>query len=214
MSDIRHVLESMLSSIRVGPDSVGEDKQEWAYRPGCLEHGRGIPQRLAEVLRGNLGPSEARDKIREHGAPGVMLVLAGKTGTGKSVAAAEAIAKARAPAQLKYRPRFVAVADYVRACQGDTERGIGQWTEHEIQCCNTLALDDLGTEWASASDFSSHVIRELLERRERERNTTIMTTNLSRQDFANRYGTRIVSRIAGAGKWIQISGDDMRRPKN
>jgi len=121
------------------------------------------------------------------------------------------ISKARPPAETRYRPRFVAVADYVRACQGDSERGRGQWTEHEIQCCNVLGLDDLGTEWASASDFSSHVIRELLERREREMSTTLVTTNLSKQQFADRYGTRLVSRLAGSGGWIKIEGEDMRR---
>lgn len=210
MSDIRQALEKMLSGMTVVEPSQ-QPPTRWQYRPGCWEHGRGIPQRIAEVLRGGLEPTEARTKIREHYKRGTMLVLAGPTGTGKSIAVAEVIQKARPPAELRYRPRYVAVADYVRACQGDDSRGRGQWTDHEVQCCNVLALDDLGTEWASASDFSAHVIRELLERRERDNSTTLMTTNLSRREFAQRYGTRLVSRLAGAGGWIQIDGKDMRR---
>jgi len=54
MSEIRQALEALLGGIRVGPDRDEDVEPVWAYRPGCWEHGRGIPQRLAEALHGKL----------------------------------------------------------------------------------------------------------------------------------------------------------------
>ena len=72
------------------------------------------------------------------------------------------------------------------------------------------SIDDLGDEWRSESGFSDHVLRRLLTRRERDDALTIITTNLTKRQFAERYGARITSRIAGSGCWVQLEGEDMR----
>ena len=72
-----------------------------------------------------------------------------------------------------------------------------------------LIMDDLGkekyTEWAAEQLFS------LLDRRYRERQPIIVTTNFTPKELDGRVDSAVMSRLAGSCKFIRMNGEDYRR---
>jgi len=135
-----------------------------------------------------------------------VLVLSGGTGCGKSAAAAYAIAEHRAgiwrtAAQL---------------CRTFSASFGDQFEDQEL--CLTASLlvaDDVGTELEPHRDRMAATLVELLEHRKRPSTRTIVTTNLNRREFVNRYGSeRLISRMsrsAGIVAWVEAADADLRR---
>ena len=78
--------------------------------------------------------------------------------------------------------------------------------------CDLLIIDDLGTEMINKFVISQ-LFQCLNERLIQER-STIISTNLSLQEFRNTYSERIFSRIIENYSWQQIYGDDIRFKKS
>ena len=74
--------------------------------------------------------------------------------------------------------------------------------------CDLLIIDDLGTELTNAF-VSSQLFLYLNERLSRQK-STVISTNLSLQDFAETYSERIFSRIASTYSMCKLSGQDIR----
>jgi len=156
------------------------------------------PTRALQAVRGWLG--------RQDVPP--VLVLSGGTGCGKSAAAAYAVAEHRAgiwrtAAQL---------------CRTFSASFGEQFDDQEL--CLTAALlvaDDVGTELEPHRERMAATLVELLEHRKRPSTRTIITTNLNRRAFADRYGSeRLMSRMAreaGVVAWVEAQGPDLRRSK-
>lgn len=157
------------------------------------------------LIRDSLKPTraltEARRWLTEGTAP--WLVLAGPTGCGKTVAAAALIAT-RAPMAAA-----VKAADVVRAFAGffgDAADRQDKWKSTPM-----LAIDDIGTE--PDADRMLNATLELMDARQSKRTTpTIVTTNLSKSEFAERYkNARLMSRMVSMVEWIALEGADLRR---
>lgn len=121
-----------------------------------------------------------------------LLVLAGPPGTGKTIAAAYALARVGGhwlSARNLANPKF----DISAAERADL-----------------LVLDDLGGEYSGASSFGPDRAAALLEMRHEEERRTIITTNLKEPDLAARYGARLASRLKEQGRFIACVGADMR----
>lgn len=71
-----------------------------------------------------------------------------------------------------------------------------------------LIIDDLGTE--SVNGPKVEEIFTIINERMIRNNPIIISTNLSIQDVINRYGDRVLSRIAGNSKMYKIEGEDIR----
>jgi hypothetical protein len=125
------------------------------------------------------------------------LALSGGTGCGKSVAAAWMVADCGGMWVRAERLVRVFAASF-----GD------QFEEQEqIRDCAFLVLDDIGSELDAARMTS--VLIELLDSRKSRRQATLLTTNLGRPQFKDRYGNeRLLSRLHESVQWEPISGTD------
>ena len=78
--------------------------------------------------------------------------------------------------------------------------------------CDLLIIDDLGTEMINKFVFSQ--LFQCLNERLIQEKSTIISTNLSLEEFRNAYSERIFSRIIEHYSWHKIYGDDIRFRKS
>lgn len=91
---------------------------------------------------------------------------------------------------------------------------IAQYDEKAVEplfSAARLVVDDLGQEYLDKSGFLVSLIDEIVSERHRRRLPTVMTANLTAEEFQQRYGKRVVDRIAGAGRLVVCGGDSLRR---
>ena len=78
----------------------------------------------------------------------------------------------------------------------------------EYSGCPVLVLDDLGVE--KTSEWSMQTLYTLVDRRYRDEMKTIITSNMTLDELAERVDDRIASRIAGMCKVQVLKGKDRR----
>jgi len=71
-----------------------------------------------------------------------------------------------------------------------------------------LILDDMGVE--KTSEWSIQTLYSIIDRRYREEKQTLITSNLTLDEIAEKVGDRIASRIAGMCKVVEVRGKDRR----
>ncbi|NMA85204.1 MAG: ATP-binding protein [Epulopiscium sp.] len=74
-----------------------------------------------------------------------------------------------------------------------------------------LIIDDLGTEFSTA--LTGAELFNCLNSRLLDKRSTIISTNLSPNDWQNQYSTRIVSRVFGHYQALKFFGEDIRLKK-
>ena len=87
----------------------------------------------------------------------------------------------------------------------------GSRTAADLNECDLLIIDDLGTEFNNSfvtSQFFSCVNERLVRKK-----STIISTNLSLDDLQNNYSERIFSRLVSKYRILKILGDDIRIKK-
>ncbi len=77
--------------------------------------------------------------------------------------------------------------------------------------CELLIIDDLGVE--TANSFVSSRLFMCLNDRLRTNKSTIISTNLSLRDLADRYSERVTSRVLSSYNIIRLCGSDIRLSK-
>lgn len=77
--------------------------------------------------------------------------------------------------------------------------------------CDLLIIDDLGTEYTNS--FVNSQFFSLINDRHLNKKSVIISTNLSLEDFRNRYSDRIFSRITSNYEICKITGPDIRMYK-
>ena len=82
----------------------------------------------------------------------------------------------------------------------------------QYSSCPLLILDDLGAE--KISDWSRAVVFAMLDRRHRNYKKTIITSNLTIKQLAERFDARIASRIAEMGSVLNLGEKDFRLGNN
>ncbi len=85
---------------------------------------------------------------------------------------------------------------------GDVER---------VMNCDLLILDDLGTEMTTT--FVQSALYQIVNGRLMEKKSTIISTNLTPDQLAQRYSAQIASRIEGEYQLLPFVGRDIRRLK-
>lgn len=84
--------------------------------------------------------------------------------------------------------------------------------EHEdLFQCDLLIIDDLGTEFTN--NLVNSELFSLINERHLQQKATIISTNLSLEDFRNRYSDRIFSRITSNYEICKLTGPDIRMYK-
>ena len=158
---------------------------------------RGVPSRLWVVAQNPRGTACVRLVRELLDGKGCILVLSGHTGCGKSSAAAFALADRTGI--------WIHAPDLARPPL-DGNNG-----DDRMRYCGLLVLDDVGTEY-SPRGYAANRICSVLEHREGNRRPTIVTTNLTAEQFKAAYGERLASRLNGDPLgWQHVSGPDLRR---
>ncbi len=81
----------------------------------------------------------------------------------------------------------------------------------DLFTCDLLIIDDLGTEYTN--NFVNSELFSLINERHLKQKAVIISTNLSLEDFRNRYSDRIFSRITSNYEICKITGPDIRMYK-
>lgn len=127
-----------------------------------------------------------------------VVVLAGGVGVGKTVAvAAWAL-------QTTARPRFLRASSFAASSRYDSDKR-ETWLGSR-----SLVLDDLGQEYLDRSGSFLVDFNELVDTFTSEQRTLVITTNMTREDFAVRYGERIADRMRETARWITMPGPSRR----
>ena len=83
--------------------------------------------------------------------------------------------------------------------------------EEQIDDCDLLIIDDLGSEYTNAfiaAQFFTCINERLIHKK-----STIISTNLSLESLADLYTERSFSRITSSYSLLKIIGDDIRIKK-
>ena len=141
------------------------------------------------------------------------IVMMGRTGLGKthlSLSIAKAvIANEKSSFGVVYAPAQKLVSELEREhfSFSGTNAALKKYTE-----CDLLIIDDLGAEFPS--QFTTAAIGNLINERLYENRPTIISTNLSGKELAERYSERTASRILGEYRKLFFVGEDIRFLKN
>ena len=149
--------------------------------------------------------------VRSFGTAAENLCIYGDTGVGKSFLshciAHELISRGHTVVYLTAHDLFDRLAEsaFDRSPDaGDPADGIFS--------CDLLIIDDLGTELTNS--FVSSQLFLCVNERILKKKSTIISTNLSLEKFAEIYSERTFSRILGAYRLIRLFGQDIRIQKH
>lgn len=172
-----------------------EEQQERQRQAAALSK---LPPNLAETLRGELHQTQASIAALEwERGSGRVLLLRGGVGVGKSVAAAM-VAQASA---LRYRDsiswhRPADFASAVLHSYSDDAPKLGR---------DLVVVDDLGRE--TRTDVGEALCALIDDTATR----MVLTTNLSREEFRERYDVRLIDRLGEVGTAITLKGESRRK---
>lgn len=133
-----------------------------------------------------------------------MLVLAGERGCGKSLAAAAWLYNYE-PAKSSMRTAMRTTGR--RFLEADRVHKLDETRLSEAAYAVALVLDDVGV---GGSDFDDRTMATLLTRRYRHGLDTVITTNLSVEEFVQRYGDRVFDRVCEVGAWLSVGTESLR----
>ena len=140
------------------------------------------------------------------------LVLFGGTGLGKThLSSAVARRVIERGCDVFYVSAVSMLSDFERERFGNSaggETGVG--TDRYFSC-DLLIIDDLGTD--VNNQFTTSVLYNLINTRLNKRQSTIINTNLTQDEFRKRYWDRITSRVLGEYNVLIFLGTDVRAQK-
>lgn len=145
------------------------------------------------------------DAANQSGRENKGMMIYGPTGTGKTYAM-HALAKAK-----KTITKIYSVKNYVDLLSEFRDYiKQGWYFEKMKEICDEdlLFIDDLGAE--KTTDFSQEFLYAILNRRYENMHRTFITSNLTLKEMNDRYGSRIVSRIAEMCVLVELQGQDKR----
>ncbi len=159
----------------------------------------GIPVRVWPALERLDDTAACRAVARWLSSDGWLLILAGGVGTGKTTSAAVACL-----AERGYMVTATQTADHL------FDRP--WWASLESQ--RLVAIDDLGTERRDGEGYWLDRWRAFLDAMYRDKRRVVVTTNIPRPLFVERYvagdGGRTLERLRDGGMFSTVAGESMR----
>ena len=138
------------------------------------------------------------------------IVMMGKTGLGKthlSLSIAKTVIESGFGVVYLPSQKLVSALEREHFSGSGSDALLRKYTE-----CDLLIIDDLGAEFQS--NFAISVLGNLINERLYENRPTIISTNLTGKELADRYSERTASRILGEYRKLFFVGEDIRFLKN
>lgn len=194
-------------------DAALTERSRMSTRSGELKD-NGFPEMAIAAALTELDDTFAMRRARlfvqmaHHGLKKKLLVLAGGVGTGKTTAATWVAMKGQDP-----RPGFIRISELER--RGRYDRELGKW----LQDKTSLVIDDVGAEFLDGKGAFRSLLDEIIDTFYSNKRTLVMTTNLrpirksddEPEQFRERYGDRVWSRLSQLGEWGDCGTRDLRR---
>lgn len=195
-------------------DREAQDAANVAAWPDVVENAC-VPKQFAELLGACvLQPSDALVEIKRKSFE--ILVLAGKVGVGKSVAAAWWLLQDYLPGGAGDNEAMPSSRKAGRPLWVSAAR-LSRWSRYDdaemdrLLVPRRLVIDDLYTEFADSKGNFLAILDEVVNDRMGNRRPLVITTNTDVEGFKDRYGERIVDRIREHGRFCTFAGESMRR---
>lgn len=179
-------------------DQLEADEKACAARGKALRDA-GVPEpHIGPLLSGNADASAAMcDVAKFTESDRSILLLCGDRGVGKSFAAASTLDPGGG---LCLRATQLArLSDYDKDAFA------------AIESARVLVIDDLGQEYSDKSEFFISRFDDVISCRYDSGRTTILTANMSKEAFKERYGERVADRIREVGMVSTIRGESRRK---
>lgn len=189
-------------------DALATEQQRMAARSAELRE-NGFPEMFVMAALGQLNDTLAMKFARLFvDTPRKLLVLAGGVGAGKTTAAAWVALKGQDP-----RPGFMRISELER--RGRYDKRLDEWLKDKT----SLVIDDVGAEVLDGKGVFRSLMDEVVDIFYSNRRTLVMTTNLrparekadEEEQFFERYGDRVWSRVGQLGVWGDCGTRDLRR---
>lgn len=215
--DLKRSMDNLVELVKSRPPPESTQSSESSYTPTPEQQEKanrdkrrrraeyaGVPARFLDVEAESIDPALwnqcqgwENDGLFLHGPPGV-----GKTHL--------AVALLKNAKRTK-GDRFVTVASLLMELRNSFRDGAANNEMDIIErhaSANIIVLDDLGVE--RSSEFAILSLGIIVDKRYSELRPTIITSNLSLEEIAEKVGDRIASRIAGMCRVIEFKGRDRR----
>lgn len=152
----------------------------------------------------------ARHFIANAGRPDNNLYIYGNTGVGKTFLTH---CIAREMLDRSYSSLYFSARDFFDLLADATFGREGRNSTHSqmILECDFLTIDDLGTEVTNS--FAASQLFHVLNERIAKNRSTIISTNMTPEEFSAAYTQRIYSRLLSHYKFIKLVGTDIRIQK-
>lgn len=154
----------------------------------------------------------ACDRITTVLESGDHLLLSGEPGTGKTQAAVLLIRAAIQAGKTAKLLNLGRAGMEIRAAYGAKQ---GPTESSEIKAASTpdlLVIDDLGAGETGNATLEQRILYLALEERQNTRRTTVLTTNLTGADVAERLGQRLIGRLQPLAVFRFEHGRNFRKP--
>jgi DNA replication protein DnaC len=169
----------------------------------------GFPERFVSAALGQLDDTTAMKAVGTFVyLPNKLLVLSGGTGVGKTTAVTWVALMGQDP-----RPGFLRVNELER--RGRYDKKLDEWLKEKT----SLVIDDVGAEFLDGKGAFRSLMDEIVDAFYANRRMLAMTTNLrpkrdaadEQEQFLERYGERVWSRLYQSGLWVNCGNRDLRR---
>lgn len=180
----------------------------------------GIPKRLRERTFAEYrvetdgqrhALTAARDfaeQFEEHAERGTVLILAGRTGTGKGHLAAAASMQIIRSGHTAMFATAREILLWLRASWTDKEAPSELDILNRLVDVDLLVIDEIGVQFGT--DAERDQLFSVIDGRYREQRPMILTTNLSPAKLKDVIGERSFSRLREDGQWIPFEWEDWR----
>jgi len=198
--------EAVLDAVREQNEANMRAEQELNHRRQLVAWG--VPAKDVErITVAGLNRTRPLERIERH-TEGI-LVLAGSVGCGKTTAAAWWLSQ-QEPAHKYVKttsPVFIPTFRFERLSRySDADMA-------RVERARRLVVDDIGTEFLDTKGNFVALLRGLVDARYADGLPMVITTNLSADDFASRYGERTIDRLREVGAFAFIDAPSLRGAK-
>lgn len=152
------------------------------------------------------------DNAPQYVSRGTGIVLHGSFGSGKTLAMNLLIKQLIHKGYDCYATTFASMIELFTAGWRSPEEQ--RWFQRKIVQSDVLLLDDLGRELKRNSKLSESTFDDVLRTRVQSGKVTFITTNLSRGEMKEGYGSAVLSLIQESSVMKEIKGSDFRPQAN